>query len=109
MMVVVTQAEDDLLKTYYADARAMALPEGAEAARLLAQARAGDDRARTRFIQGLLEYTAGCAVAHAGGDRSELDAIQEANLVLMRLVNDVDVADPRAALPSALGQHFGQE
>lgn len=98
---------DDYLDEYLAEVSALPVPdEGTEAA-LLSDARGGDDAAKKRVIEGLLLLTANAAkVAHPPG-MSGLDAIQEANLVLVRIVEDPAVAKPRAVLAQAVTDHLG--
>jgi hypothetical protein len=69
---------------------------------LLQEARAGDAVARSRFIDSLLQLTATVARRECPSWMRPMDAIQEANVVLLRLVDDPDVTDPEQVLAAAI-------
>jgi hypothetical protein len=94
------------LKRYLADIRALPTIDSAALAELLPRARAGDADAETQVLQGLLELTAVLTRHLAPPTLAPLDAVQEANVVLMALVRDPDVPSPVLALPSALQARF---
>jgi hypothetical protein len=81
--------------------------DGASLAELLPQARAGDAEAEAQVQRGLLELTAVLTRHLAPPTMAPLDAVQEANVVLMALVRDPAVPSPVLALPSALQARFG--
>lgn len=74
----------------------------------LKRAREGDEPARKRVIEGHLELTALLALRLAPEWLRPLDAVQEANIVLVRLIDDPSVAHPAARLTDALLAHFAE-
>jgi DNA-directed RNA polymerase sigma subunit (sigma70/sigma32) len=73
---------------------------------LLKAARAGDKSSRQLAIEGLVEMTALLAIRYAPEGMRLIDAIQEANVVLNRFVDDPDCADPGLNLASGITAHF---
>lgn len=101
-------SENEALDHYLKDVRGLPDLDRAAIADLLHRAREGDDHAETELLQGLLELTAVMTQHLAPSTMRTLDAIQEANLVLMTLVKDRAVASPVHALPEALDQRFAE-
>ena len=52
--------------------------------------------------------TAKIAIENKPPRMRPIDAIQEGNLVLMRLIDDAQVASPLAELPLAVQRHFDE-
>lgn len=77
-----------------------------EEAALLVSARSGDEEAHRRVIEGYLELMAMLAFRLAPPWLGWLDAVQEANLVLLQTVNDDSVDVPAACLATRLIDHF---
>ena len=73
---------------------------------LLSQARAGHLDARQRYIDCLLHEAATISLRERPSWMPELDAVQEANLVLVRLVDNPEVADPQREIQAAVRAHF---
>lgn len=90
------------LDRYLAEIRPAPIVRQDEEKRLLAAARGGDDQARKKVIESYLALTAHLALKHSPADADGLDAIQEANLVLIRLIEDPVVPDVAEALPGAV-------
>src|SRR5687768_2844631 len=79
--------EAELLETYLADVRTYPPVTEPEERALLTRARAGDADAGRAVVTAHLARTADLAIALApGAGLLELDAVQEANLVLLELV-----------------------
>lgn len=72
----------------------------------LKRGREGDESARRRVMEGHLELTALLALRLTPNWMRPLDAVQEANLVLIRLIDDASVDHPAARLTDALLAHF---
>lgn len=95
--------EARLLEDYLSEiARLGVMSAGEDADLLLRQAREGDAVARSRFIDSLLPLTATVAMRECPPWMRPLDAIQEANVVLLTLVDDPDVTDPEQVLAAAV-------
>lgn len=96
---------EEALALYLQEARK--LPQIAEADErdLLARARAGDRAARKAVTESYLELAAMLALKHRPPGMREIDAIQEANVVLMRLI-DGSADRPAAELPDAVRRHL---
>lgn len=73
---------------------------------MLQRTRSGDGEAEMELARGLLELTAVVTRHLAPPTMRTLDAIQEANVVLMALLQDRSVASPVHALPGALSRRF---
>jgi hypothetical protein len=73
---------------------------------LLKAARAGDQASRRVVIECLLEITALLAIRYAPERLRILDAIQEANVVLCRLVDDTSCPDPVLRLTPAIKERL---
>jgi hypothetical protein len=85
--------DDQLLGEYLSEVRSLSSTSEAERANWLALARGGDATARKRYIESLLLEAA-------------TDAIQEANVVLVDLVDDSQLPDPATALVEAVRRHL---
>src|SRR5438309_10068136 len=103
-------SDDELLAAYLRDVRDLPVLGQGEEGDALARSRTrpGDQRARKRLIEGHLELTALLAIRLAPGRMRPLDAIQEANLVLIRLVDDPSVTRLAARPPDALLERFDE-
>ena len=99
-------SEDEALDLYLRDVRSLPGIDRVVIADLLQRARNGDGAAEMELAQGLLELTAVVTRHLAPPTMRTLDAIQEANLVLMTLLQDRSVASPVHALPEALARRF---
>ena len=97
---------DDELSRYLAEIAAFETPSAETEAAWLVDARKGDQVARDKIVEGLLQLAADSAKAVRPPGVSEIDAIQEANVVVTRLVDDPEVANPRAALAEAIDGHL---
>jgi DNA-directed RNA polymerase sigma subunit (sigma70/sigma32) len=97
---------DENLDRYLSDVRSRPIFSAADEPGLLSACRDGDEGARTRLVNGYLELVALLALRLAPIDMRPLDAIQEANVVLIRLLEDESVTAPSAALTSALVRHY---
>jgi DNA-directed RNA polymerase sigma subunit (sigma70/sigma32) len=75
-------------------------------AELLEAARAGDESSRRFAIEGLVEISALLAIRYAPEGLRLIDAIQEANVVLCRLVDDAKCPDPALLLASAIKERL---
>jgi hypothetical protein len=109
--------ETALLTEYFEELRATPRLTPLEESDLLAAARRGQKReegsaaenAKNKVIRGYLPVTALLALHLAPAWMSRLEAIQEANIVLMRLVKDPSVPRPlAAALTSALVKRYAE-
>lgn len=99
--------DDRLLDEYLSEvARLGVVSSSEDTAALLEQARDGDAEARSRFIDSLLPLTATVAVRERPAWMQPLDAIQEANVVLINLVDNPEVADPGQVLAGAVQTHL---
>jgi DNA-directed RNA polymerase sigma subunit (sigma70/sigma32) len=101
-------SENKHLADYLEKVRQIPLLTSGEERESLKRAREGDESARRRVIEGYLEVTALLALRLAPDWMRPLDAIQEGNIVLLRLVDDVSVAVPAARLSEALVAHFAE-
>jgi hypothetical protein len=90
----VSDDDDQLLQQYLSDVRAVPDLGRETLGDLLARARDGEAEAEARVLEALLEVTAVLTQHLAPPTMRTLDAIQEANLVLMSLVRDRDVQVP---------------
>ena len=81
-------------------------PRHGATARLESLLELGDETARKRLLEGHLELGALLARRLAPTWMRPIDAIQEANVVLARLVDDKSVALPVRELTSALIRHY---
>jgi hypothetical protein len=102
--------EDDeaVLAEYFDAIRAVPRLTPGQGIGLLDGARRGNHEAAERFIEGCLEVTALLALHLAPAWMTPLDAIQEANIVLMGLVDDSSVQSPVAVLTDKLVRHYGK-
>ena len=101
-------SDDEHLADYLEKVRQTPLLTSGEERESLKRAREGDESARKRVIEGYLEVTALLAIRLAADWMRLLDAIQEGNLVVLRLVDDASVAVPAARLGEALVAHFAE-
>ena len=74
---------------------------------VLESARSGDVEARQTLVRVYLFRTAEIALRFAPEGMAKLDAVQEANLVLMRLVAQAPEPSIAHHLESAIRNHFG--
>jgi DNA-directed RNA polymerase sigma subunit (sigma70/sigma32) len=91
---------------YLDETRKLPLLSRAEESVLLAQVRQGNKDAEPRVIEGNLELTARLGLRLAPLWLGPIDAIQEANLVLLRTVEDAAVDHPASVLTDRLVTHF---
>jgi DNA-directed RNA polymerase sigma subunit (sigma70/sigma32) len=99
-------SEDELLATYLHEVRELPVLSPSEERDLLTRGRNGDEAARKRVIEGYLELIAVLAIRLAPDWMGSIDAIQEGNVVLTRLVDEMSVARPAVRLTDALLAHF---
>lgn len=97
---------DDPLGLYMAQLAKLPRLSPEEEASLLLSGRSGDQEAMRRLIEGLLERAAKLALELAPATMRPIDAIQEANVVLVRLLSDAAVPDPLVALAGAIRDHL---
>ena len=90
---------------YLHDVHGLRRVERAEEPSLLAASRNGDDAATKRLIEGPRTDCASCPPTGPPW-ASSLDAIQEANLVLDRLIADPSVSRPVTQLTPAFIEHY---
>jgi DNA-directed RNA polymerase sigma subunit (sigma70/sigma32) len=101
-------SEDEKLAVYLSEVRQLPLLTFTEEREGLQRAREGDESARRRVIEGHLELAALLALRLAPTWMRPLDAVQEANLVLIRLIDDTSVDHPAARLTDTLLAHFAE-
>lgn len=101
-------ADDEALAKYLAEVRGLPLLFAVDEADLLTASRRGDDSARKRLLEGHLVIAALLALRLPPRWMRPIDAIQEANVVLNRLLNDESVAVPVRELTSALIRHYDE-
>ena len=99
-------SDEENLALYLSEVRKLPLLPPSEEREALKRAREGDEAARRRVIEGYLELTTLLALRLAPEGMRPLDAVQEANVVLMRLVDDASVDRPAARLTDALVKFF---
>ena len=97
---------DLALNTYLDEARAAELVLEDESA-LLESARSGDVEARDTLVRAYLFRTAEIALRLAPEGMDKLNAVQEANLVLIRLVDQAPEPSIAHHLEPAIRNHFG--
>lgn len=95
-------SDEENLALYLAEVRKLPLLTPAEERDALKRAREGDEAARRRVIEGYLELTTLLALRLAPEGMRPLDAVQEAHVVLFRLVDDASVENPAARLTDAI-------
>ena len=103
--------DEKLLAKYFRDIHAMRRLSRDEMTAKLAVARDGTESAfsaQQDVIKGCLEVAALLAVHLASAWMSDLEAVQEANLILMKLVEDPSVQSPVAALSPVLIERYEQ-
>jgi hypothetical protein len=98
--------DDQLLGEYLSEVRSLPIASAAERASGLALTRGGDAAARKRYIESLLLEAATVATDECPQGIRPLDAIQEANVVLVHLVDDSQVPDPANVLIDAVRHHL---
>jgi RNA polymerase primary sigma factor len=98
------QREDFFLKDYLARARRLSLIPNDES-QLIKAAGEGDEKARQQLIESYLSITAEIGLRLARPSMKPLDAIQEANTVLLRLI-DAGVEKRAVELGPAIEKHF---
>src|SRR5437016_2392508 len=99
-------SEDEDVAAYLSEVQQIPLLSLLEERDGLKSGREGDELARKRVIEGHLELTALLALRLAPDWLRPLDAVQEANLVLVCLVDDPSVAHPAGSLTEALQARF---
>lgn len=98
---------DDPLELYLRELKSAPPLAPDEEETLLAKARNEGDRvAKKRVVTSYLARTAEIALRIRPGRLPPLDAIQEANLVLIRVIEDPFVRKPRRALERRIAEHF---
>lgn len=90
------------LDQYLAEIRPAAIVRQDEEKALLAAARGGDEQAKKRAIESYLALTAHLALKFSPADVDGLDVIQEAQLALIRLIDDPTVSEVAHVLPAAV-------
>lgn len=101
-------ADDETLAKYLAEVRGPPLLFAVDEPNLLTASRSGDETARTRLLEGHLEVAALLALRLVPKWMRPIDAIQEGNIVLGRLLDDKSVPVPMRELTSALIRHFDE-
>jgi hypothetical protein len=102
---------DAALARYFRDIHKVRRVPREELPQKLTLAREGTDtarRVREEVLEGCLEVAALLALHVAPPWMSDLDAVQEANLTIMKLIDDSSVPSPVAALTPALLKRFGE-
>lgn len=99
-------SDDEALAGYLAEVRSAPILTRQRELELRRTARAGDAAARTALIEGYLELAAMLALRLAPEWMRPLDAIQEANVVLVRMMEEDDHAVLGAVLPTRLLAHY---
>jgi DNA-directed RNA polymerase sigma subunit (sigma70/sigma32) len=107
-MLVDMTADDEHLAEYLNEVGGLHRLSSDDEREELVRAREGDQVARRRVIEGNLEVTAHLALRLAPDWMRPLDAIQEANLVLVRLVDDGSSGRPADRLSDDLVRHFAE-
>jgi DNA-directed RNA polymerase sigma subunit (sigma70/sigma32) len=102
------RSDEDVLAEYLAEVRAVPLLPGRDEAHLLSASRNGDQAAKERLVESYLELVALLALQLAPSSLSPLDAIQEANLILIRLIDDPSVAQPAREITPLLVRRYGE-
>lgn len=100
--------DEESLATYLAEVRRLPVLTAENESLLLAATRDGSEETKKRLVEGYLELVAFLALRLAPLDMRPLDAIQEAPVVLMRLLEDKSVAAPAHELTPALVRHYGE-
>jgi len=100
--------DEEQLAVYLKEVRAEPLLPRSEELRLLPLAHAGDEAAKMRLIQGLLELTAILALRVAPDWLPPLDALQIGNIELIRAVEDASVEDLTLELPGRIQESIAQ-
>lgn len=99
-----TENEDDMLMLYLREwNRRPRLSAGVERS-LLRRGRRGDGEALRRVIESYLYRAATIAIERAPSEVRRSDAIQAANTVLIRLVEDRTIQEPGSVLETAIEQ-----
>ena len=101
-------SDGDLLALYLAEIRQYPLLTLTEEREGLKRAREGDEPARKRVVEGHVELTALLALRLAPDWMRPDEAVQEANIVLVRLIDDASVDRPAVRLTDALLAHFDE-
>lgn len=96
----------DPLSDFLAEARKRNVPDRQRRLELLREARTPDTTAKHAYIDSMLHDTAQEALRTKPDSLNALDAIQEAIVVLTRLIEDQSVDDPQTALPAAIRDHW---
>ncbi|MGH2556599.1 MAG: hypothetical protein ACRDHO_12900 [Actinomycetota bacterium] len=87
---------------YLEEIRAAPIARKDEEKALLAAARGSDKLARKRVIESYLVLTAHLALRFSPADADGVDAIQEANIALIRLIENPAIPEVAGALPVAV-------
>jgi hypothetical protein len=100
--------ESPTVHRYITEVRRIPPLTRAEEVSLVAAARDGDEVAKSKAIQGNLELAAVLALRFAPAWLDAVKAIQEANLVLLRAVEDAGCVAPSIELAERIHLHFEQ-
>ena len=98
--------ERDPLDVYLADIETVPELSRDQEVALIKLARTGDQGAKKKLVEAHLRWAAILADLLKPDSMSPIDAIQEANLVLMRLVDRADVESIGSELGNAVKAHF---
>jgi DNA-directed RNA polymerase sigma subunit (sigma70/sigma32) len=99
-------ASDERFFEYLRDVRAMPLIRPEDERDLLLRTRAGDTDARKQLIESHLELAALLGWKLRPNSMPAVDAAQEANVILIRLIDDPECPTPAVALGPALDEFF---
>ncbi|HEX2058201.1 MAG TPA: sigma-70 factor domain-containing protein [Actinomycetota bacterium] len=94
------------VERYLSEVRTKPVLSSLEEADLAEQARAGDEEALLQWIDSYLFMTASIALRLCPPAMAPLEAIQEANAVLTRLLSDGGARSPIAELGRSIEEHF---
>lgn len=98
--------ERDPLDTYLAEIETVPELSQDEEATLIKLARDGEQSAKRKLVEANLKWAAILADLLKPDSVSPIDAIQEANLVLMRLIDRPDAHSIGGELGNAVKEHF---
>lgn len=99
--------EGEVLDAYLVQARSALLRSRSRGEELLSSARAGDEASRKLLLEGYLDLTSSLAMALRPDGLTELEAVQEANLALLDVI-DSEAPDIPGALPAEITRRFAQ-
>ena len=98
--------ERDPLDVYLADIETVPELTKDQEKSLIELARSGDQSAKKKLVEAHLKWAAILADLLKPDSVSPIDAIQEANLVLMRLIDREDIQSIGSELGDAVKEHF---